>query len=125
MELKLTRSHWKSLTIFVIAFVFAVLFSFLFVISFTTDIRYYLYGVRSVRNTQLGGPDITKPETWLDKLIRFTPTIAQVATATGTISSGIIAWRVSRRDARERDLKIEKLELELRALKEKEVNPKD
>lgn len=124
MESKLPRSRRKSLTLFIITFGFAVLCSFLFVISFSPSFKYYLFGLRSVRNTNAGDPNVAATS-WQDKLIKLSPTITAVFCATGTVSSGILAWRISRRDARERDLKIELLELQLEALKQKHANPED
>lgn len=122
MRLKRLPSRWKSLTLFVITFGFAVLCTFLFVISFSRDFKYILFGGRSQGNVNvnLNSNEIRTPETWVDKLIRLSPTITAVFSATGTVSSGILAWRISRRDARERDLKIESLELQLKALKGKD-----
>jgi hypothetical protein len=118
MESKLHRSRWKSLTSFIIVFGFAVLCSVLFVLSFTTNVAYYLFGYQLTYNCCDGNP-----RTRWDTLMTFVPLITAIVSAGGTISSGILAWRISRRDARERDLKIEKLELELKTLKQGETSP--
>lgn len=67
-----------------------------------------------------GDPSLGAADNWEEppSLIIWIPAFTAIISAIATISTVILAWRNDRRDARERELKIAKLEQELKEARE-------
>jgi hypothetical protein len=55
---------------------------------------------------------------WDTELLKLLPLFSAIVSAIGTLSSVTLAWKVSQRDVKERDLRIERLERDLEIAKQ-------